>query len=438
MKVSEIKTISESIECKNQIAATNLFNVGANVVFSLTGPLHFNQSCTDTASRSIDGDDISVSGGTARTTIYGCAPGGMGTVMIKKTDGTLLNSASVTVKDVSGNNPTGDLSVSLQTIDAGQSVVITASNLTLHGLTAVLDTQGPIDTDEYCGATTGPAPPSTPVTDGSTHTYYGCVPGGTATVALKAGNYVLDSIKINVNKPPDYADFIESPGPAIYCGLLGLFRRIVANESKTIQSPGGYTHTATIEIWESFVATENPSQQQEIFSYEKDRCIEARISNSSSPGSANSTWESRLYVTTPYLTDPKINIDVITQGDNSSTFIDFLDDPNPTSSSPLQSSSTSCALCVGGTTQTHAIILEGGFFIHDTVHLFSEHTFDNANLQNTIEFNLSHQTSNRTDITQSNIVSVVVSELLELLPEYVLSKLVQLANWLILHSPFGN
>ena len=418
------------------VVATNLYNV-SSVIFGLSGPLHFNQSCTAERSRSANTLRSPRAGDRASVDIYGCAPGGTGIITLKNQDRTILNSASITVNPPSGNTPTGEISASLTTIDIGQETVLTVSNLNTYDVDAVLEFKGPIDADQFCRHSDGerPTPPpgtTSPVINNSDHTFYGCVPGGTATVKLKVGDFTLDTVTIEVNDPPEYAVLIPPPGPGYLCRIPRSFASTKVNDrSATIRSIGGYAHTATTEIWEAlmtisaspFVAP-RPSSK---------RCIEARIINESSPGTTHSYWTGDLYVTESALQTPVIDVDALIAGDFAD-FISLFAIQEPLMDGTLEREiDGSCHLCRGGTIQTNQLVRDGGTIKHYTVHVFSEHTFVLGGESETIELQVSQQISPVTHLLGGAYVTFVVAQLVSLGLDFALDKLIELATWIIMN-----
>ena len=157
------------------VTATNLLNVGTHVTFALSGPIHFNQSCTDDASGATGGARGTRSG-SAQTTVYGCAPGGAATVRLTTNEGIQLDTITITVNPPL---PSGDLSATSTAIRVGQSTTLTASNLVGVGSHVALELTGPIHFNVSC--TSGSLPRSG---DTASRLIYGCAPGGTATVRL--------------------------------------------------------------------------------------------------------------------------------------------------------------------------------------------------------------------------------------------------------------
>ncbi len=245
---------------------------------------------------------------------------------------------------------------------------------------------------------------------------------------LKSGSTVLDTVTITVNEPPTYASMIPSLGHAIACSGINIYHRDkIKSHSETIRSPGGYTHTATVEIWEALMLTLIGLPDYLIVIDESQRCIEVRIINESSPGAAQSSWSGMLYDTRPRLIDPDIDLEALMQRDFSD-FIILFNDPDPKSDGTLVRTIThNCATCSGGTIQTQKHILPGGALVHYAVHLFSQHTFSVGDWRRTIDLEISNTvTPHATD----DFFEAIVAELVDLLFGYVKDLLERFARWI--------
>ena len=135
---------------------------------------------------------------TARTTAYGCAPGGDTTVFLETTDGRPLASIKIFVKPP-------DLNISPNPIDIGQSATITATNVFNVGGRIKFEINSPADFNQSCTDASSSLIESPPViVSGNTATkdLFGCSPGGTAIVTLKKidGTF-LNSTTVTVNPP---------------------------------------------------------------------------------------------------------------------------------------------------------------------------------------------------------------------------------------------
>ena len=264
--------------------------------------------------------------------------------------------------------------------------------------------------------------------------YYGCLPGGEVTVKLKSGDFTLGTEIINVIEPSEYTALTTPPGPGFHCQVpQSSTRTKVSNHSKTINSIGGYTHTATAEIWEGLMTLSvgpfaNPTLQAST-----NRCIEARIINESSPGTTQRSWTGMLYLTQTALQTPVVDIDALIAGDFGD-FISLFANQDPRVDGALEREvNGNCALCRGGTIQTNQLVREGGTIKHYTVHVFSQHTFVSGSEGETIDLAISQQISPITTLNGPGYVSAVVAELVSLGLEYTLDKLIELANWIIMN-----
>ena len=409
-----------------KIAASNLFNVGNTVIFALTGPLHFNQDCggsQSTLRTSIDGNS-SVYSRIARTKIYGCSPGGSGTVTLKKKDGTILNSAAVTVNPSSGSIPTGEITASLETVGIGQSFTLTVSNLNTHGATPELKVDGPIHADQYCGLSTETTAAITgTIANNSEHTYYGCVPGGSAIVSLVAGDFTLDTVTVKVSEPPEYAPMIQRPGSGTYCRFPFTNPILTASSATSVRSPGGYSHIATAEIWAGSYRVPELSN----------RCVEARFTNESTPGGSLSTWSGIKYETQRRLRlVPEINLENLLQGEYDAV-LDLFYEPEPISEGEIVSPevSTTCERCKGGTLQTVQHVVAGKIIKHSKIHVRGQHTFNVDNWSQTVDSSTSWKVTTHLIIDPPSAgIEQIRSEVADLLFGHVADLVDRFLNWI--------
>ena len=360
------------------IVATDLYNV-SSVIFGLSGPLRFNQSCTAERSRSANTLRSPRAGGRASVDIYGCAPGGTGIITLKNQDRTILNNASITVNPPSGNMPTGEIGASLTTIDIGALTSITVSNLDTHGNRPTLVVEPPIlHAETNCGLSVVSSDSdrsggqTITITDqpNRTYDYYGCLPGGNVTVTLRVGDFDLDSVTINIVEPPEY-----SPYQGINFGFGGCdtafgYPTKKASDVRSIVSPGGYVHTAIAEIWEG-LNNLNPDLRQFL-------CVEGRFITTSSPGATNVSISGTLYEverTSDNL--PTLNWDSIIENpydEFERLFQTIL--PNRDGKSLDTLDTVLCEICEGKTVRTHGDFVMGRLFMHSTLHITGEHTFE--------------------------------------------------------------
>ena len=107
-----------------EVEARNLpEEVRDTVRFGLVGPLHYLQGCPSDA-RSTSGSRTVSEIYTATLTVYGCAPGGSGTVILRTNDGRELKRITLNV-----NRAPPVLTASRKTIYVGQSTMLTATGL---------------------------------------------------------------------------------------------------------------------------------------------------------------------------------------------------------------------------------------------------------------------------------------------------------------------
>lgn len=412
-----------------EVTASNLFDVGTHVNFALSGPIHYNESCTGSASGLADTPPNDPSGGTivyvARMTIYGCMPGGTSTVQLKTTSGILLDTLDITV---SPPPPSGNLSASKTTIDIGEEVELKATNLLNVGTHVAFALTGPIDSDPYCpeGAT-GDSDDAVGTSGGTAKlVVYGCLPGGTSTVKLMSGSSVLGTVSMTVNAPPEYTELIPSPGAGIHCRYpLGVGYQQKSSNSESIRSRGGYVHSATVEIWQALPGPVLPK-------HSRSRCLEARVINESAPGAAQSAWTGTLYATQPKLMDPEVDLDAVMQGEFSD-FIALFTTPDPKVDGKLISTvSVDCAICQGGTIQTVSTLLLGGTIVDWTVQLFSEHMFTVGSWNKSVELATTH-TVTPWVYFGDEYKAGMVTDISALVIGYSLDKIFEFVNWILTH-----
>ncbi len=412
-----------------EVTASNLFDVGTHVNFALSGPIHYNESCTGSASGLADTPPDDTGGGTivytARLTIYGCMPGGTATVQLKTTSGILLDTLDITVNP---QPPSGNLSASKTTIDIGEEVELKATNLLNVGTHVAFALTGPIDSNEYCPEGAAGESDDAVGTSGGTAklAVYGCLPGGTATVKLMSGSSVLGTVTITVNAPPEYTELIPPPGPGSLCRYpLSTGYQKKSSNSESIRSRGGYIHSATVEIWQALPGPLKTGDS-------RDRCLEARIINESTPGAARSAWTGTLYATQPKLMDPEVDLDALMQGEFSD-FIALFTTPDPKADGTLISTvSIDCAICRGGTIQTVNTVLPGGTIVDWTAHLFSEHMFTVGSWNKTAELATTHTVTPWVYFGDEYFQGLV-ADISALVVGYSLDKIIEFARWILMH-----
>ncbi len=413
----------------SKVFAYDLRNFGKHVRFNLIGPVDHRPNCgkSDFAASSspVPPDDTSRVIYTARMTVYGCFPGGVGVVQLTTAGGDVVESISIKVNPTT--KPHGEVIAALTEIEPGQGTEVLAFNLFNVGDHVAFSLAGPISFNPYCLQTLSADANTAYTQQGGTarRTIYGCLPGGNATLRVYAttGNYdLLASVTIKVKRPSTYASLIPAPGPAVLCAGFGsLHRSKLVSDTAAIMSYGGYMHTVSHEIWES-----RPSK----LAFTDLHCIEARITNISTPGATESQWTGTLYETRPLLTDDNISINTILNR-TFSDFLKILRYQNPkTEGVKANSKMHSCQNCRGGTIQTNQHRVDAKLFLHRKMHLFSEHTIRVGDQSQTIALNSSAQVSTTTFETTEEFVRKVVSELLDIFTAYASEKLQELARWI--------
>ena len=202
---------------KAVLTAYDLKNLpSGNVKFKLSGPIRFNSACTNTASAA-QGEEATIAAGTATTDIYGCSPGGSGTARVTTSTDVELASITVNVNTPTATpTPQGDISADPSTITIGQGTLVQATNLQTNGKGARFVKEGPLHDTSSCGlpGLRGEDPEEQSDNDKS-QWFYGCAPGGDATVKLvtldKTATVVLDSVGITVNTPTPEPTFTPTP-----------------------------------------------------------------------------------------------------------------------------------------------------------------------------------------------------------------------------------
>ena len=167
------------------LTATGLpADVGANVVFRFVGHLDYSSNCDNGIVRAPRNNVSRTATFTARTTAYGCAPGGDTTVFLETTDGHPLASIDIFVR-------LPELHISPDPINIGQSATINASNI-FNGPSVQFEIDGPGDFSASCTGVSSSLIGSPPViVNGTTATkdLFGCSPGGTAIVTMKKNRW---------------------------------------------------------------------------------------------------------------------------------------------------------------------------------------------------------------------------------------------------------
>ena len=140
----------------------------------------------------------------ARLTVYGCE-GGTGTVELRagSITGRLLDSITITVR--TPPTPRGELSATKTAIGVGETVTVSAVNVSPSGQSVYIVTNGQLDFARHgsCHVETGPRSSTRSARSWS---LIGCSPAGSGSVTLKTRHngqtLVLDSITIDVSMPP--------------------------------------------------------------------------------------------------------------------------------------------------------------------------------------------------------------------------------------------
>ncbi len=426
----------------SKITAYDLRNFGTHAGFTLIGPLHSDPDCgksdTATASARVPSEEPQIVY-TAKLTVYGCFPGGIGVVQLTTPDKNVVDTISIKVNP--GTAPYGELMATKTDIEIGQSTQVVAFNLFNVGDHVAFSLSGPISFNRICASTaqTEARASSSEIGGRAQRTIHGCVPGGTATLNLynTEGDYeLLASMTINVKPSPKYAPLIPAPGPAIACRFPeGLFRTLQHEVSDSILSPGGYAHTSTIQIWETLLPTENmdPKTRRElILVYDVRRCIEVRSISESTPGVKLNTWSIDMYVTRPNLIVPKINLQSLMQGDFDKVLKVF-DDPKPKIDGlKVRSIDSKCTNCRGGTIQTVNYQVDGSILRHYAVHIFGQHNYERKDWDRDIELYAMYTISPRTDAPNIFFPSLA-REFGIAVGEYTISVLKAFANWVFMH-----
>ena len=335
---------------------------------------------------------------------------------------------------MTGSSSGGHLKATKTTIDIGELTTLTVLNTSKLYANTRLEFSGPIDTDQYCPSFSPRVPGGgEPIVAGLTRVYYGCLPGGSATVRLVSGNSVLDSLTIDVAEPPAYDAIFDPPLPAIDC-LFAFNRRKIDDTSTTIRSPGGYAHTSTVEIWESEpYEYDDNAEDDVIFVTGRVRCIEARIFNDSNPGASQSDWSGTLYKTRPDFMAPVVDLDALLQG-NFSDFLNLFNDPDPITEGTIEREAAhTCSNCRGGGIQTVKLLLNGAIFRHYSVHLLSEHIFAVGNWRGAVSLDASSTVTPRTDLDFTSYSWQLTIELGELFLDFAIEQLRRLATWILMH-----
>ena len=140
----------------------------------------------------------------ARLTVYGCE-GGTGTVELRagSITGRLLDSITITVR--TPPTPRGELSATKTAIDVGETVTVSAVNVSPSNQSVYIVTNGQLDFARHgsCHVETGPRSSTRSARSWS---LIGCSPAGSGSVTLKTRHngqtLVLDSITIDVSPAP--------------------------------------------------------------------------------------------------------------------------------------------------------------------------------------------------------------------------------------------
>ncbi len=147
----------------------------------------------------------------ARLTVYGCR-GGTGTVELRavRSTGTLLASITITVRTPTptpppDSAPRGELSATKTAVDVGETVTVSAVNVSPSNQSVYIVTNGQLDFARP-GTCHFEINPRSSEKSARSWTLEGCSPPGSGSVTLKTRHngqtLVLDSITIDVRTPP--------------------------------------------------------------------------------------------------------------------------------------------------------------------------------------------------------------------------------------------